>query len=512
MAINDQTDLALKYHDGTKHPGGSLMDRFHAFDPSQPPLLHKTYLSVETVPLSLGEQRLHAPALEAIAALGPPVGAAVAPRFEDVSTILHLSAGITRRITRDWGEYTFRAAACTGALYHIELYIVCADLPGLKAGVYHYDVAESSLDRLRDGDFRGDLADACGNRRSVAEAPLSIVYTDVVWRNAVKYQAREYRHAFWDSGTIIANTLAVCSGLGMSAEVIAGFVDGAVSHLVGADMERELPVAVVPVGHGSAAPPPRAEGPLGFETVPIADHHPTIPAVTEMHSASALDTPRQVAEWQRSHLDAPDTPPGSPSVPLEPGAMDRAPVLDLQRVIERRGSSRQFSREAIGFAQLSTALATATRGVAADYSGGGSVMWRAFLIVNAVDGLAPGAYAFDRDAAGLKLLREGDFRLEAGSLSLGQALAADSAVNIYLIADLPAVLKRYGNRGYRAAQLDSAITAGKLYLAAYAQRFGATGLTFFDDAVTEFFSPEAAGLSVMFLMALGHRQRTVPSR
>ena len=488
------------------------MDRFHAFDPMHLPRLHKTYRGVDTLPLSLSEKRLDAPALEAIAALGPVEGAAVDPRFEDVSTILHLSAGITRRIKRDWGEYTFRAAACTGALYHIELYIVCADLPGLRAGVYHHDVAESSLSRLRDGDFRGDLADACGNRRSVAEAPVSIVYTDVVWRNAVKYQAREYRHAFWDSGTIIANTLAVCSGLGMSAEVIVGFVDGAISHLVGADMERELPVAVVPVGRGSAAPPPRAGGPLGFETVPVADYHPTIRAVTEMHSASALDTPRQVAEWQRARLDAPDTPPASQSVPLEPGAMGRSPVLDLQRVIERRGSTRQFSREPIGLAQLTTALATATRGTAADYSGGGSLMWRAFLIVNAVDGLTPGAYAFDRDAAGLKLLREGDFRLEAGSLGLGQALPADSAANIYLMADLPAVLKQYGNRGYRAAQLDSAITAGKLYLAAYAQRFGATGLTFFDDAVTEFFSPEAAGLSVMFLMALGHKQRSVPSR
>ncbi len=44
---------------------------------------------------------------------------------------------------------------------------------------------------------------------------------------------------------------------------------------------------------------------------------------------------------------------------------------------------------------------------------------------------------------------------------------------------------------------------GKLYLAAYAQRLGASGLTFFDDDVIEFFSPHAAGKSVMFLIALG---------
>jgi hypothetical protein len=44
---------------------------------------------------------------------------------------------------------------------------------------------------------------------------------------------------------------------------------------------------------------------------------------------------------------------------------------------------------------------------------------------------------------------------------------------------------------------------GKLYLSAYAQRLGASGLTFFDDDVTEFFSSHAAGKSVMFFIALG---------
>jgi hypothetical protein len=71
------------------------------------------------------------------------------------------------------------------------------------------------------------------------------------------------------------------------------------------------------------------------------------------------------------------------------------------------------------------------------------------------------------------------------------------------MADLHRVLERYGNRGYRAAQLEAAIMGGKIYLGAYAQRLGASGLTFFDDDVTEFFSPDAAGKSVMFLVAVG---------
>ncbi len=92
-----------------------------------------------------------------------------------------------------------------------------------------------------------------------------------------------------------------------------------------------------------------------------------------------------------------------------------------------------------------------------------------------------------------------------------QELPADAAANVYCLTDLSNVLRQLGNRGYRAAQLEGGITGGRMYLAAYAQRFGATGLTFFDDEVTEFFSPHAAGKSVMFLVALGHPDRALLS-
>ncbi len=92
-------------------------------------------------------------------------------------------------------------------------------------------------------------------------------------------------------------------------------------------------------------------------------------------------------------------------------------------------------------------------------------------------------------------------------MGLGQELPADAAVNVYSLANLSPLLARFGNRGYRAAQLEGGITGGRLYLAAYAQRFRASGLTFFDDEVTAFFSPHAAGKSVMFLVALGYPDR-----
>jgi hypothetical protein len=44
---------------------------------------------------------------------------------------------------------------------------------------------------------------------------------------------------------------------------------------------------------------------------------------------------------------------------------------------------------------------------------------------------------------------------------------------------------------------------GRIYRSAYAQGLGATGLTFFDDDVSNFLSPHAAGRAAIFLVAVG---------
>jgi SagB-type dehydrogenase family enzyme len=186
--------------------------------------------------------------------------------------------------------------------------------------------------------------------------------------------------------------------------------------------------------------------------------------------------------------------------------MPRDPI---EQVILRRGSSRRFARSSITLAQLSTMLDRTTRGVPADFlDPARSQLNHLYVIVHAVEGLEPGAYVFHRGRGVLECLKQGDFRDQAGYLGLQQALPADAAVDVFFLADLRPILQRYGNRGYRAVQLEACIIGGRLYLAAYAQHLGATGLTFFDDDVTAFFSPHAEGKSAIFLVALGHSAKT----
>jgi SagB-type dehydrogenase family enzyme len=126
-----------------------------------------------------------------------------------------------------------------------------------------------------------------------------------------------------------------------------------------------------------------------------------------------------------------------------------------------------------------------------------------YLIVHSVEGLAPGSYFFRREKKQLELLKEGEFRERAGYLGLEQELPADASVDFFFLADLPKIVAAFGNRGYRATQLEAGILGGKLYLAAYAQKLGATGLTFYDDDVVNFFAPHAKGKSAIFLVACG---------
>lgn len=508
MTRNQDVQAAKRYHQGTKHPHGSLLDPGHRFLPRHRPLLFKKYRDLMAVELDAGGDVLEMPALEAISRRGESSLGANIPDLRDVAALLFFSAGITKRIHyRGVGEMFFRAASCTGALYHIELYLVCRDLPGLEAGVYHFDPAAMSLDILREGDFRQVLVSASGDHPAVAQAPAVFIYSDVPYRNACKYQSREYRHAFWDSGTILSHSLACASAEGLEHLLLMGFEDAAVNDLLGLKLEEEFALALLTLGRDlQGQPPPAAEmPPLDVETVPIIEEKKRFPAIQRMHRASILNTPKEVKKWREEGVDLQTSMPSEGKfIPLDPLQEEELPEDRLDEVIRRRGSSREFSRELLGFQAFSTLLVRSTRGIPADLlAPEGMSLNEIYLIVHAVETLDPGAYVYHPEEGVLELLERGNFREESRRMALGQDLGGDCAAAVYFLSDLEVVLDRLGNRGYRVAQVEASIVAGKMYLAAYAQSFGATGLTFLDDQVTSFFSPRAAGMEVMFLIAVG---------
>jgi SagB-type dehydrogenase family enzyme len=193
---SSDTNPARRYHERTKHSYESVRRGARGLDWANQPVPYKDYPGIPLEPL-------------------PP----------HLERLLRLGAGVVRRRR----GYEFRTYSSAGALYPIEVYVATAD------GLFHFHPRELALRRLRDEDVREALGGG--------EAVLAL--TGILWRTAWKYEARGYRHLFWDAGTMLANLLELAPS---GARVVTGFVDDEVNALLGVDGEDEAAIALLRLG------------------------------------------------------------------------------------------------------------------------------------------------------------------------------------------------------------------------------------------------------------------------
>ena len=514
LSKNNEIEIALRYHQATKHSELSIRINSHGLDFANKPTPFKIYQSdLSSIPLPREFPQPKTNTLDSIASGSSGDGENI--DLKTVAELLFFCAGLTRKLRIGGEVYYMRAASATGALYPIELYLICKDLPGLKAGVYHFGPANFALVQLRSGDYRGELSSIAGDNADIISAPLTFVFTSLAWRNAWKYEARSYRHWFWDSGVIAANILATCNSEMLRVHLVTGFVDSDIEKLLGLEDRKEAAIALVPVGARPESFSPTGSlprsgtlPPLRVETVPLSSEEHSYPLIWEMNEASSLLQKKQVRSWNEKLAEVssqnrePKSNPHDKIVPLQLQEETRMQGLPLSETILRRGSTRRFARRPIPFAKLSWILHSSTRGV--PLSGNSMTQFNdIYLIANAVDGLSSGSYFYDHANESLELLKLGNFRNVSSYLCLEQPLFGDASAVLFTMADLPSLFRALGNRGYRVAQLEAGVVAGKVYLSSYSLKLGASGSTFYDDAVTEFFSPHASAKSAMIAIGVG---------
>jgi SagB-type dehydrogenase family enzyme len=529
--VNKDIKYALDYHEATKHSEISLMTSRHYLDLEDRPLPFKTYTELSSYPLPLDFPRPALNAISSISKIYPQSSETVTADaittvidIKRVAELLFFSGGITREVRYPFSTFYMRAASATGALYPIELYIVCQDLTDLKAGVYHFGPADFSLTQIRKGDYRPELAAAAGDNLAIVTAPITIILTSIAWRNAWKYQARSYRHWFWDSGVIAANLLATTVSMELPTRLITGFVDDNVSRLLRLEDQREAAVAIAAIGIGlSKDSLPKDDKQIPYLDIPKVrplskKGEIEYPEIWRLNNSSKLFNKEEVKEWinnykNNNNISSISTTREQSSTVAQ--TLDRQTKLieqyndspniaSLGEVILRRGSSRRFARSSVSFSILSTILHSSTTGIPLDiFKEDGDSLIDIYLIANDIDGLSPGGYFFNRKSHHLEELKRNVSRNMSGYLCLGQSLFSDASAVLFLMTDLQSVLRSLGNRGYRVSQFEAGIIAGKIYLAAYTQGIGASGSTFFDDAVTEFFSPHAISKNTMIAIGIG---------
>src|ERR1035441_1500342 len=121
---NREIQAAWKYHDGSKHSYWSVRNHPHFLDWANRPLPFKIYPKIEPLPLPRDVPQTGVAVLSAISELVPSSRADGGQGVEVLARLLYFSAWNTKQRAYPGGEIYFRAAACTGPVYEIELYVV----------------------------------------------------------------------------------------------------------------------------------------------------------------------------------------------------------------------------------------------------------------------------------------------------------------------------------------------------------------------------------------------------
>ncbi len=395
--------------------------------------------------------------------------------------LLQDAAGIVRsQPRRDYGGGTihWRAYSSAGALYPIEAYIAAAD------GLFTFDVMTPALVQLRGDDARQVVANAAAEPE-LADAGALVVLTGIHERTGWKYLERGYRHVWWDAGTMLANLLALAAADGLEPQLYVGFVDRELNELLGADGQHEYALALLALGKAGTVPergpshsPDRPKH--GFWDSPLPGTVPRYPLAEAAHDASSFADADEVRAWR------------APLAATEP-RLDRDALVDA---IRRRRSVRQYAQGPLPVDALRTLLTWSEGPIPADAP---SVV-RQVVTVAAVEGLEPGVY--DAELGLLADHEEQELRTAVGFAAMEQEHPRDAPVNVFQVGDIDAIVARLGPRGYRWAQLEAGIRAGRLQVGAFMYAWGAAASTFFDDEVSKLLDTHD---SPLLMVAIGPR-------
>jgi SagB-type dehydrogenase family enzyme len=437
------------------------------------------------------------------------VPGAVPPRRADVNSVavlFELALGLSA-----WKEYrgerwSLRCNPSSGNLHPTEGYAVLPPVPGLVAGVYHYVSRDHALERRR----AFTAAEADRLTRELPPGSFLVGLSSVHWREAWKYGLRAYRYCQHDAGHALAAVRYAAAALGWSARLLAHLGDDAVSAWLGLDsdgyagldpLDREGPDALVLVGPPSlpadlpGLTPPAGGAWLG-QANRLSREHVRWPAIDE------------AAEAARQPALPTEPPPALPQLPPLPAG----PAVPAARLIRQRrsclGLDGRTGLDAAAFYRVLDRLLPRAEVPPWDVLPW-SPLLHAGVFVHRVAGLTPGLYLFARSAPALDglraaclpsfrwerpagcpdhlaffLLREGDYRTEARTVSCHQDIAADGAFSLGMVADFGDTLRRDGPWWYRRLFWEAGVLGQALYLEAEAAGRRGTGIgCYFDDAM-----------------------------
>ena len=148
-----------------------------------------------------------------------------------------------------FGRLLLKTSPSAGARHPIECYVLAWGVEGLPAGLYHYNVREDCLERLRRGDLRDEAVRLAAGQRWIRQAAFLCVMTVVAARLFWKYASDDsYRLFFLDAGHLAQTFALLATARGLGAFTTASMKESRIEKLLGLDGVREFPVYLCGAG------------------------------------------------------------------------------------------------------------------------------------------------------------------------------------------------------------------------------------------------------------------------
>ncbi|HEY2388480.1 MAG TPA: SagB/ThcOx family dehydrogenase [Candidatus Binatia bacterium] len=192
------------------------------------------------------------------------------------------------------------------------------------------------------------------------------------------------------------------------------------------------------------------------------------------------------------------------------------PEMSVARAIRTRRSRRSFPPSALSLGELGTLLQYGYGAhvqadgavVRAVPSGGGLYPLDLYVLQTPRAGgeLTEGVYHYHAGEHVLQRVRPHCDRGRLRSASIYPEVVASAASVLALVADMPRIRVKYGERAYRLALLEAGHVSQSVYLTAGASGLGAVALDgFYDDAIHALVDLDGVAQIALMLIAIGHR-------
>lgn len=166
--------------------------------------------------------------------------------LEQLSYLLRNSFGINNNYEDlDDSRRTYPSA---GARYPTEVYPVILNGEDIAKGIYHYNVKENVLEKLKEGDFTEKIKDLILMDIDIEDASMVLLITSVLRRSIAKYGERGYRYSLIETGHVGQNIYLTSSAMNLGTVAIGGFEDEVVNKLLELENSNEEPTYMFVIG------------------------------------------------------------------------------------------------------------------------------------------------------------------------------------------------------------------------------------------------------------------------